>query len=117
MLPVLRHCAEKVWSMRELIDRIADDLGLTPEEREQRLPKGGSTIIGNRVHWAKTYLKQAGLLSQPKRAMVDITPRGREVLADNPSKIGPALLQQFDEFRPFLGRTKFRAPDIAVLCA
>jgi restriction system protein len=106
MLPVLRHCAEKIWPMREMVARIAEDLGLTPEEREQRIPSGNTSVIGSRVGWAKTYLKQAGLLSQPKRALIEITPRGREVLAGNPVKIDEAQLRQFAEFRTFIGKTK-----------
>jgi len=62
MLPVLRHSAEKLWQMRDLIRRISDDLHLSAEERDQQIPSGGTTIIASRVHWAKTYLKQAGLV-------------------------------------------------------
>lgn len=62
MLPVLRHSAEKLWSMRELIAKIADDLKLTQEERGQQVRSGSTTVIASRVHWAKTYLKQAGLV-------------------------------------------------------
>ncbi len=107
MLPVLRLCAEKVWIMRDLVARVADDLRLTPHDRDQTIPSGSVTIITSRVHWAKTYLKQAGLLEQPKRAHVQISARGREVLATNPAKIDGRLLQSFDEFRTFLRRTKF----------
>jgi restriction system protein len=106
MLPVLRHCADKAWTMRELVARISDDLGLTLGERAQQIPSGGSLLVSNRVHWAKTYLKKAGLLSQPARAVVEITPRGREFLAHNPAKIDAAQLEQFDEFRAFLGKTE-----------
>ena len=106
MLPVLRLCAEKVWVMRELVARVADDLGLTEPEREQLIPSGSMTLINNRVHWAKTYLKQGGLLAQPKRAQVAITERGKEVLRRNPARIDSALLKEFSEFRAFLGRTK-----------
>ena len=107
MLPVLRLCAEKVWIMRDLVASVADDLQLTPHDRDQTIPSGSTTIITSRVHWAKTYLKQAGLLEQPKRAHVQIRARGREVLATNPAKIDGRLLQSFDEFRTFLRRTKF----------
>ncbi len=65
--------------MRELIARIADDLHLTQSEREQEIPSGGTKLIANRVHWAKTYLKQAGLVEQPKRGKIKITARGQEV--------------------------------------
>lgn len=105
MLPVLRHCADKTWPMRELVARIAADLALSPEEWNQQLPSGGATVIASRVGWAKTYLKQAGLLEQPKRGFVQISSRGREVLGTNPAKIDAALLQRFDEFRSFLRKT------------
>ncbi len=51
MLPVLRHCEEKGWVMRDLVARIADDLGLTQQERERRIPSG--TVIASRVHWPR----------------------------------------------------------------
>jgi restriction system protein len=92
--------------MRDLIIQMADDLGLSQEERAVQIPSGGTTIIASRVHWAKTYLKQAGLIEQPKRGIVQITPRGRAALANDPPKIDNALLEQFPEFQSFLSRTK-----------
>ena len=106
MLPVLQLSTEKLWVMRDLVARVADDLHFSQLEREQVIPSGTVTVITSRVHWAKTYLKQAGLLEQPKRAHVQISARGREVLAANPLKIDSALLQKFNEFRDFLRRTK-----------
>ncbi|WP_158744130.1 restriction endonuclease [Acidisphaera sp. L21] len=114
MLPVLRLCAEKLWVMRDLVARVADDLGLSQSEREQMIPSGSMTIATSRVHWAKTYLKQAGLVEQPTRAHVQISARGREVLARNPSKIDSALLQGFEEFRDFLSRTKSEDTPLAI---
>ena len=106
MMPVLRLCADKTWVMRDLIARVADDLALTNAEREQMIPSGSMTVIASRVHWAKTYLKQAGLLEQPKRAYVRISPDGQEVLSKAPAKIDIALLQSFPAFQAFLSRTK-----------
>jgi restriction system protein len=109
MLPVLKLAAQKTWDMRDLIARIADDLSLTQSERDQELPSGGAKVIASRVHWAKTYLKQAGLLEQPKRGKVQIAPAGQEVLRSMPSKIDAQFLQQFSEFQTFLSRTKIPA--------
>ena len=106
MLPVLRLCAEKLWPMRDLVTRVAGDLGLSQPEREQMIPSGAVTVITSRVQWAKTYLKQAGLVEQPKRAHVQITTRGREVLDRNLSKIDTNFLLEFSGFRSFLSRTK-----------
>ena len=49
MLPVLRLCAEKTWTMKDLVDRVADDLNLNDEEREELLPSGSATVIASRV--------------------------------------------------------------------
>ena len=106
MLPVLALCGQKNWTMRDLISRISDDLGLTVEERQQLLPSGSISLIANRVHWAKTYLKKAGLLAQPKRGEVEITERGRKVLAEAPKTIDLKLLQQFEEFQSFLHKAE-----------
>ncbi len=106
MLPVLERSAEKTWIMRELIARMADDLKLTQAERDQEIPSGGTKLIANWVHWAKTYLKQAGLLEQPSRGAVRITQRGRDVLGSKPNKLDVQMLQQFPEFQDFLGKTK-----------
>lgn len=42
--------------------------------------KSGDLLIFNRIAWGKAYLKQAGLLNQPERAIVQITDKGREIL-------------------------------------
>jgi restriction system protein len=106
MLPVLKLSALRTWPMRELIGRICDDLGLTEQERAETIPSGGEPLISSRVHWAKTYLKQAGLVEQPKRAFVQASDAGRKVLAANPVKIDSQFLRQFPEFMAFLSRTK-----------
>jgi restriction system protein len=92
--------------MRDLIAQMADDLALSPEEREQKIPSGGTPLIASRVHWAKTYLKQAGLVEQPKRGVIQISARGRDVLQSNPQKIDETFLQQFASFDHFVDRTK-----------
>ncbi|CAH2603833.1 Mrr_N domain-containing protein [Rhodovastum atsumiense] len=53
MLPVVKLCAEKTWTMRELIARVSDDLGLAAVERAAQIPSGSTTTIANRVHWAR----------------------------------------------------------------
>jgi restriction system protein len=106
MLPVLRRCSTRPWVMKDLVAQIANDLKLGEDEQEALLPSGTATIIASRVHWAKTYLKQSGLLIQPKRGVVEISDLGREVLNSNPSRIDVALLQNFEGFRAFLARTR-----------
>lgn len=60
----------------------------------------------NRIGWARTYIKKAGLLDAPKRGMVSITERGLEVLKKKPKKVDNNLLKQFPEFLEFQNITK-----------
>jgi Mrr N-terminal domain len=43
--------------MRDMVQRLSDEFGLTPQEREQLLPSGRVPLMRNRVGWATTYLK------------------------------------------------------------
>jgi restriction system protein len=104
MLPVLRSAAGGEVKIGDVVEQLADELGLTQDERAQLLPSGRQTTFANRVHWAKTYLKQAGLLEITRRAHFRISDRGGEVLASNPDKIDNEVLGQFDEFKDFRTR-------------
>jgi restriction system protein len=53
------------------------------------------------VAWAYSYLKQAGLISSPKRGAYEITDRGRAVLAESPKRIDIPFLSRFPEFQAF----------------
>jgi restriction system protein len=106
MLPLMQFVADgKAHSINEVTSHLADLFKLTTEEREQRIPSGQSSYIKNRTGWAKTYLKKAGLLSSPKRGMIQITDRGREVLSQKPERINRAFLEQFPEFVEFQERS------------
>jgi restriction system protein len=106
MLPVLQYVADgNEHPLREITAHMAESFKLTAEEREQRLPSEQSTYIQNRTGWAKTYLKKAGLLASPKRGLIHITERGREVLSKNPQRIDGAFLEQFPEFNGFRARS------------
>jgi len=102
MLPLLKCVADgQGHSLRNVIDELASEYRITESERRELLPSGGQFIFDNRVGWARTYLKKAGLLSTPKRGAMQITERGREVLKDHPNKIDNAFLCRFPEFLEF----------------
>ena len=102
MLPLLKLAAdEKEHRFRDAIKHIADLYNLTEEERKQKLSSGYDKIINNRVRWARTYLKKAGLLEDPQRGYFKITQRGLNVLQKNPSEINVKFLNQFQEFKEF----------------
>lgn len=77
------------------------EFGLTDEERSTMLPSGTAALFDNRVGWARTYLKQAGLIEARKRGVFRITPRGTELLSKNPARIDNATLEQYPEYLAF----------------
>jgi restriction system protein len=102
MLPLLQAVADgQDHVLRDLIGQLADQAGLTTAERQELLPSGQQTVISNRVQWAKTYLKKAGLLMQPGRGVIRITPEGKTVLSQKPAQINTALLKRYPDFLSF----------------
>lgn len=88
-------------NINDAIDSIANQLGLTDEERHQLLPSGKQTILANRVHWARTYLDKAGAIERTRRSHFEITDRGKQLLTDNPLRIDVKTLKKFPEFVAF----------------
>ncbi len=102
MLPLLKFAGdEKEHSTREAIDKLAEYFDLTTAELSELLPSGQQATFANRVGWAATYLKKAGLLDSTRRSHFEITPRGLGVLQQNPEKINVKFLKQFPEFIAF----------------
>lgn len=102
MLPVLEFVGEAPErSMREAVEALATHFRLTPEDRRAMLPSGLQRVLHNRVGWAGTYLKKAGLLASPRRGHSCITELGRRVLAQKPPRIDVAFLMQFPDFVEF----------------
>jgi restriction endonuclease Mrr len=53
MLPVLSASAlGGETRIGDIVDRLAEKLALSPEERSELLPSGKQTVFANRVHWA-----------------------------------------------------------------
>jgi len=109
MRPVLEHSKNGEVRIADVVDRIADDLKLSDEERTAMLPSGG-TRISNRVHWARTYLVQAGLLEATRRGHIRITARGLEALNNPNIEIDNAFLEQFEEYQDFKNRSRGSQP-------
>lgn len=107
MLPLLKYAGDnQEHTIREAIEHIADIFKLTEEDKKEVLPSGSQYVIDNRVGWARTYLKKAGLLESPKRSYFKITPLGLDVLKKNPAKINVKFLEQFPLFIEFRNTKK-----------
>jgi len=107
MLSLLKLVSDgKEYSLREIIERLAEEFNLSEEERNEFLPSGRQRVFDNRVSWAKTYLSKAGLLESPKIGYIKISKVGKQFLADNPNldKLTNKDLLQFESFREFISR-------------
>ena len=102
MLPLLKLVSDKQeHKYRDLIEKLAIEFQITDEERKELLASGNQAIFDNRVGWAKTYLKKAGLLDSPKRATFVITQIGLDTLKKNPDRVDAKYLRQFPAFLEF----------------
>ncbi len=102
MLPLLQLLSDKKeYVFKDVVSILGKKFKLTDDELSELLPSGQSLLFANRVGWARTYLKKAGLLDAPKRGMLSITDRGLKVLSKKPNKIDNNLLKQFPEFLEF----------------
>ncbi len=105
MLPFMQLAGDKAeHSLREAIETLANGFKLTEQERQELLPSGQQEIFTNRVGWARTYLKKAGLIETTRRGFFKITERGLDVLKQKPAQINSKFLRQFEEFRTFQAR-------------
>jgi restriction system protein len=105
MLPLLRLASdEQEHSSRGAIENLADQFELSEQERKELLPSGRQATFDNRVGWARTYMKKAGLLESKQRGYFKITSRGLEALQRDPQTINVKFLEQYPEFVEF--RTK-----------
>lgn len=113
MRPVLVCARNEPRKISDVVEEISDRLELTEEERQQMLPSGKQTTIANRVHWARSYMKQAGLVRNIKRGWYELTDRGRTVVDDQSITLESKYLEQFDEFQEFKSRGKENGDETA----
>ena len=88
--------------MRQIGALLANRYKLTEHELEERIPSGLATVFDNRVGWARTYMKKAGLIEPTARGVYRITDRGKAALNSNASRIDVGYLKRFPEFLEFL---------------
>lgn len=76
--PLLRLLSKNPTGVRsaEAYQNLADELGLTEEDRAALLPSGFQTVYQNRIGWARDRLRRVGYVSSPQRGVWQITEAG-----------------------------------------
>ena len=107
LLPLLNLLQdERVYTSKEYISHLEKEFNLSEEDKKQVISNGKTKLFSNRIAWAKTYLKQAGLVEYPKRGEVKITSEGLAFLKSKHSKITLEDLERYPQFVEFKNKSK-----------
>ena len=81
IMPVLQHLSQvERASYSDLISHVQNFFNLSKEDVKVTLSGRNRTVVYDRVSWAVTYLKQAGLVKRPGRGICQITELGKTEL-------------------------------------
>lgn len=113
MRPLMEFISDgQEHAMREALEHLSNVFKLSDQERNQLLPSGRQELFTNRLAWAKTHLRMAGLLEGTGRGIFRITARGRQVLQEVPARIDLRVLQRQPGYLEARGAKKDKtAPD------
>lgn len=112
LLEVLRN--ESIYTNKECIDILAEKLNITEEELRELLPSGKKKVFYDRVNWAKTYMKKAGLVEAPRRGTMRITQLGLELLQENPLELKSKDLLRYSSFNDFINASNRNQENSAI---
>jgi restriction system protein len=106
MLPLLELIEDgQEYKLSEAIDLLATHFNLTTADRKELLPSGKQARFNNRVGWASTHMRKAGLLVYPSWGKFKISQRGLTLLNSKPDRITTKRLRDFPEYLDFIGST------------
>lgn len=106
MLPVLEYLSDKeLHKTREIIENIIERYEISDDEKKQLIPSRRAKLIDNRVGWALSYLRKAGLIESPQRGINSISTTGLSLLNDKPERIDTKFLLQYQGVKDFTKQT------------
>jgi restriction system protein len=102
MLPLLRFAGDdEAHRIGDAVSELADSFEFSENERNELLPSGRQTRLANRVAWARSHLKAAGLLENTSRGSFRITEAGKAVLSSDPDDLTIKYLERFPGYVEF----------------
>jgi len=117
LVPVLRVLSGgETLQARELHERVADEVGLSKEQRGEVI-ESGQQRYRNRIGWAVSSLTRAEALIRPRRATYEITEPGRQLLHDHPGRLDEGDLRQIPAYRNHVPATRASATNSAAIPA
>lgn len=102
MFPVLKILSDgKMKTKKEVATSIIQYFHFNDQDLSETLPSQAQPTYFNRMGWAITYLKKAGLLVSPSRACFQITDEGKKIVEKNISNLDSKYLKRYDSFLEF----------------
>jgi len=74
-------------SIEELDDAMIAALGASQEQLDVTYPKSGAAVLPDRMAWARSFLKLAGFVANPKRGVWVLTEDGRAATKKSPAEL------------------------------
>lgn len=106
MLPLLKLISDgNIHNNKYCEEKLVKEFQLKDEEINLKL-QGGKKIFYDRINWAKTYLKNAGLIETPKRGQFKISLRGLDLLKENITTFDSKYLERYKEFNDYFHRSR-----------
>jgi restriction system protein len=87
------------YPLAEAANALADEFGLTPEERAAVIPSSGYPVVRHRTGWAGFHLRKAGLVLDGLHGVLRITPEGKALLAKSPTDLSEKVLLKFPKYQ------------------
>lgn len=109
MLPLLQILSDRQeHSTIETNEKLAYHFNLTETDLNEFLPSGVQKTFPNRVAWAKSHLRMAGLIENTKKSIFKLTDAGMQFLEFNPNEINVKTLRTLPTYleRTANGRSK-----------
>lgn len=82
MFPTLRMIASLGGSasIDEIQERLVSSHGFTERQLAVTYPRSGSAVLPDRMSWARSFLRMAGLLDNPRKGIWVLTEEGRDAI-------------------------------------
>lgn len=91
----------EVHHYTDCISFVIQKMRLTDEDCQTLLPNGKRTMLKDRVQWAVTYVRQAGLIESVKRGFSRLTNEGKRVLLDKSIVLNDDYMMRYKSFVRF----------------
>lgn len=87
MIPMLQILSDgQPHRLRDLVGVVADEVGLTGDDRAQVFDSG-QVVYRSRINWTASYLSTYGMVDRPARGVYTINDTGRALLAASGDRI------------------------------